>query len=313
MGRRMALLLLLLALSACGGGGDSTAGSTGREVAVGGDTASGTGGAVGDGAAADGGTGAQPAAADMQKGAANTANGAPARQDFDRRIINTAELGIRVDDVRSSAARARQVVSGLGGSVFSSQLNQGEGYVSADVVLSVPSPRFEAALTALRGLGEEVTNNLVKGEDVTEEFVDLGSRRRNLQAAEASLLRLYGKAQTVADTLAIERELTNIRGQIEQVQGRLQYLEKRTAYSQITLSIQPLAGAAGPRPGWDPVRVISRAWAASLSVLQALATALLSVVVFGWWLAPLLVAGALWFRRRGRVRRPPAASSSQVR
>jgi hypothetical protein len=163
----------------------------------------------------------------------------------------------------------------------------------------------EKALEELRGLGKEVTTDTVRGEDVTEEFVDLESRERNLLAAEQSLLELYDRAQSVNDALSIERELANIRGQIELVQGRIQYLEERTATSRITLSIQPVARPAPP-PAWSPARVAAQAWSASLVVLQALATAVISAVVFGWWLTPILVAGFLWWRRRDRGSSPAA-------
>ena len=67
---------------------------------------------------------------------------------------------------------------------------------SADLVRSVPSPEFEATLDELRRLGEEVTTDSVRGEDVTEEFVDLQSRERNLLAVEEGLLKLYDRPRT---------------------------------------------------------------------------------------------------------------------
>jgi hypothetical protein len=88
----------------------------------------------------------------------------------------------------------------------------------------------------------------VEGQDVTEEFVDLESRERNLLAAEESLLELYDRAESVEDTLTVERELTDIRGQIEEVQGRIQYLERRTATSEIVLHLEPVATAPPERP-----------------------------------------------------------------
>jgi hypothetical protein len=225
-------------------------------------------------------------------------------EDFDRKIVETAELGIRAEDVRESAAQAQQVAAQFGGTVLSSQINQGDGSVYADLVLSIPSPEFETALDELRDLGKEVTTDTVSGEDVTEEFVDLQSRERNLLAAEQSLLKLYDRAENVNDALSIERELTNIRGQIEQVQGRIEYLEEHTALSQITLSIQPVPNPTPPQPAWDPVRVIAQAWNASLLVLQSLATAILSIIAFGWWLAPVLIAGLVWWKRRNRGSSP---------
>jgi hypothetical protein len=162
----------------------------------------------------------------------------------------------------------------------------------------------------LRSLGEKVTTDSISGQDVTEEYVDLKSRERNLRATEESLLRLYDRAENVEEALSIQRELTTVRGEIELVQGRIKYLDQRSTYSQITLNIQPVTSPPPPRPTWDPKDVVERAWSASLSVLQVMATAIISAVVFGWWLAPVLVGGFLWWRRRNRDSRPAATEPS---
>jgi hypothetical protein len=286
------LLLPALGLSGCGGAEDETPSG---------------------GVAVSPGRGVERAAPkEFAAGGAGVPGDWISQETFDRKIVKTAELGIHAEDVRESAARAQQVAAQFGGSALNSHISRGYGSVSASLVLSVPSPEFEKALEELRGLGKKVTTDTVRGEDVTEEFVDLESRERNLLAAERSLLELYDRAQSVNDALSIERELTIIRGEIEQVQGRMQYLEQRTAYSQITLSIQPVVQPAKPPPAWSPAHVVSRAWDASLSVLRALATVVLSAIVFGWWLAPALVAGFVWWRRRTRGSTPAATGPSQA-
>jgi Domain of unknown function (DUF4349) len=218
--------------------------------------------------------------------------------DFDRKIVRTAELGIRAEDVRRGAATAQEVAARFGGSIISSQTYRADNVVYADLVISVPSEEFEQALDELRGLGEEVTTDTISGEDVTEEYVDLQSRERNLLAAEQRLLDLYNRAADVQDALSIQRELTVVRGEIEQVQGRIQYLKQRSDYAQITLSIRPVTSPPKPPPAWDPTVVVARAWNASMAVLQTLATALIAALVFGWWLIPLLLVGTWWLRRR---------------
>ena len=271
-----ALLLLLLFLQGCGGSG-SQAGA-----------GSATQGPLMEKADA----GAEMAVAQE--------SGALTEQVFDRMVVKTAELGIRAGDVRGSAEEARRVAERFGGEILSSRVYAGSGPVSADLVLSVPSGEFEAALGELRGLGDRVTTDTVEGQDVTEEFVDLESRERNLLAAEESLLALYDRAESVEDTLTVERELTNIRGQIEEVQGRIQYLERRTATSEIVLHLEPIPHAPPPQKTWSPSSVAARAWDASLGVLQAAATAFISAVVFCWWLLPPTAVGLLLWRR-GRV------------
>ena len=257
------------------------------------------GGAVsgGDGAASGGRSGVELAAAE-QGGTGDRGS----QQEFERKIVKEAELGIRAGDVRDAAALAQRVAAEYGGSVSSSRTLRADGVVHAELVLSVPAPAFEAALDDLRGLGEEVTKDGLAGEDVTEEFVDLRSRERNLLAAEGSLSELYDRAKDVEDALSIQRELTDVRGRVEEVQGRIQYLEEINASATISLSIRPVAHAPAPPPAWDPALLVaSRAWNASVGVLQGLASAIISVLVFGWWLLPAVVAASVaWRRRMGR-------------
>ena len=261
----------------------------------------GAGGTAGDGAASTSGGGAEMAVVESAAGRDVTGQ-SEVGQGFDRLIVKTAELGVAADDVRATLSEAGEIAAGFGGEVFSSRVRGDGGRVSADLVLSVPSGEFEAALDELRGLGRRISTDAVSGQDVTEEFVDLESRERNLLAAEESLLTLYDRAKDVDDTLAVQRELTLVRGEIEEVQGRIQYLEDRTATSRISLTVEPLS-TAPPRQPWDPSLVAARAWNASLGVLQAGTTALISAVVFSWFLVPVAAAGlVLW--RRYRTPRP---------
>ena len=293
-------MLLVLAPAACGGGGtksDEGGVSVGREAAGGGSQAG------SDLAQAD--KGAVGAPEDSA-----TFGDSATLGDFGRKVVKTANLGLRAEEVRQSAAQAQQVAAAAGGSVLSSQVYKNSDSVTAQLILSVPSEEFERVLDDLRSLGDKVTTDSISGQDVTEEYVDLESRERNLRATEESLLRLYDRAQNVEEALSIQRELTNVRGEIEMVQGRIRYLDQHTAYSQITLDIQPLMSPPPPGPSWDPGDVVARAWGASLGVLQTIATALISAIVFGWWLAPVLVGGLLWWRRRNRGSRPPATEPS---
>jgi hypothetical protein len=287
-----ALVLLVLALAACGI--SETKSDDGR-VSVGRETAG-----------MDSAAGSGPDLAKSSEGAVSVTEDPAAPGDFGRKIVKTAHLGLRSEEVRRSAARAQQVAATAGGTVLSSQVYRSDDSVTAELVLSVPSEEFERVFDELRNLGEKITTDSISGQDVTEEYVDLKSRERNLRATEESLLRLYDRAENVEEALSIQRELTTVRGEIELVQGRIKYLDQRSTYSQITLNIQPVTSPPPPKPTWDPGDVVEQAWDASLSVLQVMATAILSAVVFGWWLAPALVGGLLWLRRRNRGSRPAA-------
>jgi hypothetical protein len=306
------LLFVILLLAACGDGnsgssGGEDLGGSGKEVGVS------AGGSAGEDVAMreDQDVASGPDA-DLPSSASGSSAGSgealAASEGFGRKVVKTADVGLEAENVRSVAEAAQRVAANNGGSVLQSEISGSEDEVSAYMTLSVPAEEFEATLDALRELGKEVVRDTVSGQDVTEEFVDLESRERNLLAAESSLLELYGRAETVEDTLTIERELTNIRGQIEGVQGRLQYLENRTSYSQISVSVEPVAAARPQPPGWEPLTVAADAWAASLSVLQGVASAAIAALAFGWWTLPLLIGAYLWWRRR----RTPAPDPTEA-
>jgi hypothetical protein len=248
------LVLLVLALAACGSSETKSGGggvSTGRKTA-----------------GVDSSAGSGPDLAQSSEGAVGITEDPAALGDFGRKVVKTADLGLRSKEVRRSAARAQQVAATAGGTVLSSQVYRSDDSVTADIVLSVPSEEFERVLGELRSLGEKVTTDSISGQDVTEEYVDLKSRERNLKATEGSLLRLYDRSENVEEVLSIQRELTGVREEIELVQGRIKYLDQRSTYSQITLNIQPVTSPPPSRPTWDPGDVVARAWSALLRRLS---------------------------------------------
>ena len=255
------------------------------------------------------------AAADAQRSgrpeAASQTNALPdtSAQILDRMVIRTAQLTVEVQDMEQALAQARAIASRNGGFVSASttrveKVNDQDRTV-ADLTLQVRSQSADAALSDLRALGK-VTTESSGSQDVTEEYVDLDSNLRNLQASEAAILKLMERATQIQDVLSLQRELTNVRGQIERIQGRKTYLERRTDMATITLSLRlpPVAGSQPTVGGaWDPLAVALRGWQASLAVLRGVAEVLIVAIAFSWWLVPFAVGGAY---ARLRPRRAPA-------
>src|SRR4030042_3498680 len=151
----------------------------------------------------------------------------------------------------------------------------------------------------------------ISGEDVTEQYTDVQSRLRNLEAAETELLALLtevrenrGKAE---DILAIYRELTNIRGQIESLKGTQQYLERMTALATIQIEIR---SKEAPKPviedAWNPLITISDALRGLVNLGKVLADIVIYLIIFSP--VVLVPAAILWLiihlvRRRKRAKK----------
>jgi hypothetical protein len=260
----------------------------------------------------------------QSKGASENAAGAfdaqvqaAASQPLDRMVIRSAQLAVEVGDIEASMAQVRQIAQQGGGFVSASntrveKVNDQDRTV-ADLTIQVRSDAVDSSMSALRSLGK-VTTETSGSQDVTEEYVDLDSNLRNLQASEAAILKLMDKATRIEDVLSLQRELTNVRGQIERIQGRKRFLERRTDMATLAISLR-LPPVEGSRPvlggAWDPAAVAARGWQASLSVLRGLAEVIIVVLAFSWWLIPVAGAGwYVWQRRRSRPTAPAAPAEA---
>ncbi|MDQ6674687.1 MAG: DUF4349 domain-containing protein [Chloroflexota bacterium] len=260
-----------------------------------------------------------PPAASPVTAASSTATDASTAQSLDRMVIRTAQLTVEVANMEEALAQARQIASRGGGIVSASNTHiekvNDQDRMVADLTLQVRSDAADGAMSELRALGK-VTTEAGGSQDVTEEYVDLGSNLRNLQASEAAILKLMDKATQIQDVLQLQRELTNVRGQIERIQGRKTYLERRSDMATITLSLRlpPLNASAQPFSGaWDPAGVAQRGWQASLALLRGVAEVVIVVVAFSWWLVPFVALGAyVWLHRRRTPTPTPAATTGQA-
>ncbi|WP_031460526.1 DUF4349 domain-containing protein [Chloroflexus sp. MS-G] len=220
----------------------------------------------------------------------------------DRLIIKTASLALEAPDVAAVERALRQRVEALGGFVVSVQTYGTGAEQSSTVVLRVPVERFEALLSDIEGLARKVLRRSVSGEDVTEEYVDLESRLRNLEATNTRLLDLLARAQTVEEALKVNQALTDIQGQIEWTKGRMQYLEQSAAMSTITVELVPVPP---PTPviaedGWQPLEVARIALRRLIELGQNLANVVIVLLVWTPVWLPVVLLGFWVWRRVGR-------------
>ncbi|NTW02376.1 MAG: DUF4349 domain-containing protein [Oscillochloris sp.] len=259
-------------------------------------------------------TAADPAPAALES-YANTGNDAikqlpDVQAAAQRMVIKTASISLQVEKVPEAEARIRACAEQLGGYVVSVQTNGSGDYQSSVITFRVPSDQFSAALTDVEGLASKVLSRSVGGDDVTEEFVDLESRLRNLEATRDRLLDLLAKATKVEDALEVNTALTDVQGQIEQIQGRMKYLKDSAGMATITADIQPVPQlpAIVPEEGWQPIVVVRSTLSNLIEFGQRLIE--LGIVLLIWvpvWLPLLLLARWAWHQTTRRWRKTPVA------
>lgn len=209
----------------------------------------------------------------------------PQQPKADRMIVRTADVKIIVGDTATTLQKITAAAEEAGGYVSDSRLWREGELLNATLTVRVPANKLTATLAQIRGVAKRVDSENVASSDVSQEYVDLGSRVRNLEAAETELRALMTavreRSNKASEVLEIHNQLTAIRGQIEEARGRMRYLEAVAAYSSIHLTMVPDA-IAKPivQPGWQPAVILGDASRALVVALQGIATFLIWVVVY---------------------------------
>ena len=232
-----------------------------------------------------------------------------------RMIVKNADVRLMVDDTDVAIDRATQIISDGGGYIVSSRVwyqdYYGDNLKYASITIGVPVDEFENVLSRLRRLAVRVVDETAAGDDVTEQYVDLQSQLVNLEATRARIQEFLQDAKTIDEALRINYELANIEAQIEQIKGRMNYLNDRSAYSTITVNLEPEMPVLTPVPTatpipWDPAETFGEAKNTLAELYQGVGNFMiwLVVIILPVVLPPALILWGLWKWLNRRALKP---------
>ena len=219
----------------------------------------------------------------------------------ERMILRTGEMSLVVEDVTQASEEIAQLARRFDGYVVSSRISGEEEEMRGWISIRVPDEKFELALAQLRNLAVRVKSESTSSQDVTEEYVDLKSRLKNAEATEQQYLALLEKAEDVEDILRIYESLSRVRQEIEQIKGRMQYLERTSSMSLISVHLEP-ESTAKPlvRAGWSALEILKSAARGIVIAGQVLGTLAIWLIIF----IPIwgtILGIILWRRRRKKA------------
>ena len=226
-------------------------------------------------------------------------------------IVRTAQMRIVVADTMKTVDAVTKSVEALGGFVSGSNIWREGELMRATLTLRVPSDKLTGTLASIRGLAKRVDNENISSEDVSQEYVDLQSHVRNLEATETELLALLAvareRSKKASEVLEVHEQVMNIRGQIEQAKGRLSYLSQVASMSSVTLEVMPdqIAQPVVEPGGWQALVVVKDAVRALVGTMQSVATVVIWFLIYGVPIFGMiaLVLVAMWMlARRLRAR-----------
>jgi len=270
---------------------------------------------------------AMPAATAGVTDQVTTSNGGSSvpAPNVDRIVIQNADLAIVVSDVTGRMKNIEAMAQQMGGYVVSSNLYQ--SYASdnvqvpeAQIAIRVPAAKLEEALNQIKKDAVEVQTETRTGQDVTAQYVDLQSRLKNLEAAEAQLNDILKTTTKTEDVVSIFNQLVSYREQIEVIKGQIKYYDEAAALSAITVhiiaeeTIKPIVIGK-----WEPKGVALQAVQDLINFLKGFVNFLIRFVIYTLpvWIIigiPLYLVflGVRALFRKMRGNRPKKEQSQEV-
>jgi hypothetical protein len=228
----------------------------------------------------------------------------------DLKIVYTGSLDLLVEDLDAALAKGRTAVLATGGYIGASDESRNGDAETAVITYRIPASRWEDTVVSLRGIAKEVLGEKTNAAEVGGQIVDLEARLRNLRASEQVLVGIAQGTGKVTDLLEVQQRISDVRGQIEQLDGQRAALVDQVAYGTLVTTYGlEVAQVEEVKAGWNPATDVDGASATLIGGLQTLAS---GAIWFGIvWLPLLFVVGVLLLVGRWAYRRfAPSSSGS---
>lgn len=214
-----------------------------------------------------------------------------------RDVIRNADVSVTVQNASSALAELLRSTEALGGYFEQSSLTVDQENPVANATLRVPSERFEAAVSMVRGLGTVLREN-ISGQDVTAQIVDYGARARVLANEEQSLIAMLREARSTGAILEIRQRLGQVRAELESYNSQLKSLQNLSSLSTITVELRQDLNAGSELA---PEDWFGKTMAVAVSSLSAVTKIVVQGLIYVVVLAPVWIPLALlgrWAMKR---------------
>lgn len=174
----------------------------------------------------------------------------------DKKIIKTGSLSLKVEKAETAAEAITNIAKLNKGEVSNSNFSESSrGIKSGYITIRVPNQNFETVFDEIKKIATQVLNESTNAQDITEEYIDLQARLNNKKAEEQSFVALLNRSGKIEEVLAVTREIARTRGEIEQLEGQMRYLNSQTDMSTITVSLSEDVEITPVSQDWRPWQV----------------------------------------------------------
>ena len=220
-----------------------------------------------------------------------------------RMVVKTgsAEVEVQQGTLEEKYARLKEIVNQSGGFVYGTQYGETQSSKYYRVTVKLPPSAFENFPQALATLGALKSMN-TGSEDVTQQYVDVAVRIKNLEAQRERLLEYYDRAENVSELLEVTREVTRVQTEIESLTAQKLQLERSAEMATISVRIYeeaPMVDKTVMVPLNALIGIFIGAISLSITIVVAISGFLIPILI-GVGILALLVIGVKRLFSRGK-------------
>lgn len=226
----------------------------------------------------------------------NSAKIEPLQPDqLDRKFIKNGQIDFKTDNLNKTRQDIFMAIKKFGGYISSENEFNNSYEISSNIAIRIPADNFDNLINEITVGVEYFDRKEIYVQDVTAEFVDIEARLKTKKELENRYVEILKQANTVSEILEVERQIGDLRAEIESFEGRLKYLNNQVSYSTLnvrvyeTVSEQTDFGRKfrdGLKNGWDN--------------LIRFFVLLVNIWPFVFIIIGLVILIRLWKRRRTR-------------
>lgn len=212
---------------------------------------------------------------------------------LNKKLIYKANLNMEVEDYGKAQTEIRNLVTLANGYIIEFNENMSQYEQGGTFILKVPASGFSPFLNKLEQVKHESLQRSIQGQDVSEEYVDLESRLKAKQLMEAQYTEFMKKATKSTDLVAFANELGSIQESIEQIKGRMRYINQNVSFSTVELRVYQTDESIAVKEKEEQGPLLERASDALKGSLNALSVMFQWIVVILAGALPILIGAAI--------------------
>lgn len=154
-----------------------------------------------------------------------------------RKLIKNGQIDFETENLNKTREEIHSAIKRFNGYISSENEYKNDEEISSNIVIKVPAENFDNLIREITIGVSRFDRKDIYVKDVTEEFLDIEARMRTKKELENRYLDILKKATSVSEILEVEKQIGELRSEIESFEGRLKFLTNQVTLSTLTVRV----------------------------------------------------------------------------